>query len=349
MSHNERKRRVWHSRMTTCAILMLAVASVSVLVGGCHRNQPERDQLTSVVVAQWGQEKYLIYLPFYVALEKGFFKQQGLDVSIRFSGNDDQVFATVMQGSAQFGIGDPTFTAIANEKNPGVGRVVASIVDGVAIWGVAKRGDIKTIQKSADLGGLRVGTFPSPSTNYTLMKEAIASGGEALKDTTIVQAPIGGQIALLEKDLADIAMVLEPAASKAEAEGYHVVLSSPSFHGPFAFTGLTTVGSYCRDHDDVVQKMVAGIQEALRYCHTDVEGTIALARTLFPDLDGDVVARAVRRMLAERTIPQSALVSRPSWEAALHVRLAVGDLKVQQEYTASVDPTFAEKAIPQYP
>src|SRR5215469_4179801 len=77
---------------------------------------PTASALEQVTVAHWGTERTLIYAPLYVALDGGFFKEQGLDVRISYSGNDDQVFATVASGAAQFGVGDPAFTAISREK-----------------------------------------------------------------------------------------------------------------------------------------------------------------------------------------------------------------------------------------
>ena len=72
--------------------------------------------LKEITIAQWGQEKYLIYLPLYVAIEKDFFAAEGLKVSLKFTGNDDQTFAAVIQGDADFGVGDPIFTAISQER-----------------------------------------------------------------------------------------------------------------------------------------------------------------------------------------------------------------------------------------
>lgn len=330
-----------------CIVLAILLCTLTVFSITCRKRPSSISQ--KVIVAQWGQEKYLIYLPLYVALEKGYFSNEGLDVNIRFSGNDDQVFASVLQGGANFGVGDPVFTAIANERKENLGRVVASIVNGVAIWGVTNREDMSVITSKKDLAGLRVGTFPSPSTNYALMRETIVSGGDDLESTKIVEAPIGGQIALLEKRAADIAMVLEPAASKAEAQGYRVVFSSPKFYGPFAFTGLTASVPFIHKHPETVQAMVNGLQLALRYCHNDPNGATVIAQRLFPSLDAKVVEKAVRRMLAEKTVPTTVLVTEESWQAALSTRIAVGDLRRPQEYSKSVDASFAKKAIANYP
>src|SRR5688572_15824290 len=60
--------------------------------------------LEKVTVAQFGD--FFLYLPLYVAKDKGFFAQQGLDVGIVNTGGDDKTFAAVMSGDAQFGVAD---------------------------------------------------------------------------------------------------------------------------------------------------------------------------------------------------------------------------------------------------
>lgn len=322
---------------------LITAAVFTFFLGSCNScktKKPQTDHVTKVTVAQWGQEKYLIYLPFYIAQEKGYFKEEGLDITVKFSGNDDQVFATVLKGEAQFGIGDPVFTAISRERGA-KGKVIASIVNGVTIWGVTNKQNIKTIEKSSDLAGLKVGTFPEPSTNYALMKKTIMKGGDILKNTKIVQAPIGAQLALLEKGSADIAMELEPGASIAESKGYRVVYSSPKFYGSFAFTGLTTTEDYIIANKETVQKFLNAIEKALQYCHTDETGAIEIAAKLFPKLDKVVVGNAVKRMVADKTIPDHAAMSDEAWQKALQVRVDIGDLKEMKPTSEGVDNSFA--------
>lgn len=315
---------------------------------GCQSNsdkkKSENNKAINITVAQWGQEKYLIYLPFYIAQEKGFFKDEGLDVVIKFSGNDDQVFATVLKGEAQFGIGDPVFTAISREKGAR-GKVVASIVNGVALWGITNKSEIENISSAEQLAGLRIGTFPSPSTTYTLVKNTIKQNGKKLQRTKIVEASFGSQIALLESNSADIAMELEPGASIAESKGYRVVYSLPKFYGDFSFTGLTTTEDMIRSNPEVVQMMVNALEKACRYAHTDVEGTIEVAKTLFPTQEPIVIANAVKRMINEKTLPEHALSSVVGWEQAVKIRVEVGDLKSIKDSELSLDNSFAKKAM----
>jgi NitT/TauT family transport system substrate-binding protein len=309
---------------------------------GCKSETKKQDIVPTgfkeITVAQWGQEKYLIYLPFYVALEKGFFKEEGLNIKVKYSGNDDQVFATVLKGDAMFGIGDPIFTAISREQGA-KGKVVASIVGGVSIWGVTKK-NIAPILKAEGFAGLKVGTFPSPSTVYTLMKNTL-NGLPKDSKSDIVQAPIGSQIALLENGSADIAMELEPGASIAESNGYKVVYSASKFYGPFAFTGVTTTEDNIANNKETVQKFVNAIQKSLDFIRNDTANTIVIAQSLFPTLDKKVVANAVNRMISDNTIPTSVAISDEGWQKALSIRKQMGDIKKIKPTTDAVDNSFA--------
>ena len=98
-----------------------------LLAGLLTVNVTQAETLEKVTLAQFGQSKFLLYLPLYIAQEEGFFAQQGLDVDLKFAGNDDQVFAAVMSGSVNYGMGDPVFTAIAAEKG-GAAKTVAMLI-----------------------------------------------------------------------------------------------------------------------------------------------------------------------------------------------------------------------------
>ncbi|MBN1416486.1 MAG: ABC transporter substrate-binding protein [Bacteroidales bacterium] len=323
-------------------ITFIITLTVLPILLGCNPKSNTKGE-KEIIVAQWGQEKYLIYLPLYIAMDNGFFKEEGLNVKLKYSGNDDQVFATVIKGDADFGVGDPIFTAISRERGFS-GKVVATIVNGVSIWGVTNNEKLQPITRISDLNGLRIGTFPEPSTNYTLMKRTIQENPE-LKDAKIIQAPIGSQLALLENGEADIAMELEPSTSLAISKGYRLVFSSPNFYGQLAFTGLTTTESYISKNQDVVQSFVNALEKAVQFCHNNQEKTIAVAAKIFPNIDQNVIKMAVMRMLNEKTLPEHIITSDIAWKNAIDVRVIVGDIKKPEEAIKSVDNRFAEKAI----
>jgi NitT/TauT family transport system substrate-binding protein len=307
------------------------LAATALLPGCDFKPNGSKNGKATIRVAQWGQEKYLIYLPFYIAQEAGFFETQGLDVNLSYSGNDDQVFASVLRADAQFGIGDPIFSAISRNRG-GDGVVVGQVVDRVALWGVAKQG-AKRRDTPADFANTRVGTFPRPSTTYSLMREMFDR--EKVNGARIIEVPIGSEVALLESNEADVVMMLEPAASNAVEAGYEIVTSLPKLWGSFAFTGMSAVKAYTDQNPEIVDKVRAAMQSALNLAHQKSPEAISIAQRLFGSMDKDVVEAAVRRMLADQTIPRQFAVSPEGWQAAVRVRQAMGELK-SGDYTSVV-------------
>jgi len=334
-------------RQLISLILFFMVAFVNV---GCEKKQEsagssETQTLKRVVVAQWGHTYYLIYLPFYVAIDRGFFKEEGLDVKIKFAGNDDQVFATVIGGEAMFGIGDPVFAAVAYEKRNIEGRVIGLVVGKVALWGVTNKDNIKEIKTYKDLNGLTIGTFPAPSTTYTIINNIIK---EHNLNSRIKQAPIGSQLSLLEKGAADIVMLLEPSASIAEVErGYRVVMSMPKLWGNFAFTGLTTTKEWIEKDPQTVKKFLRAMQKALDYIYSNPEGAKEVAKRFLPDLKDEVIDRAVDRLVKDEVFPKKVKVDLEGWRKALEIRKQVGDIESIEKGLRVVDNSFAEEILRQ--
>lgn len=305
--------------------LFLAALMAFGVLSACDNSssrQTDGPEQTSVTVAQWGSERYLIYLPLYIAMENGYFAENGLNVSIEYSGNDDQVFAKVLRGDAQFGVGDPIFTAVSRQQGAD-GVVLATIVGRVALWGVSKTE--RNLQAPQDFSGLRVGTFPRPSTTFTLLTEMLSNPG--VSDAEVVEVPIGNELALLESGSADVVMLLEPAASIAAAEGYHIVTSFPGLWGDFEFTGLTSTQTYIDASPETAKSMVDALQMAVEFAHANPDGATDVAAGLFPSLDRAVVAAAVSRMLDDETLPENVSVDREAWNKSMITRQKVGDIE----------------------
>ncbi|MDE2029785.1 MAG: ABC transporter substrate-binding protein, partial [Alphaproteobacteria bacterium] len=283
----------------------------------------------------------LLYLPLYVAMEQGLFAKRGLDVHLVFAGNDDQIFAAVMSGAAQFGIGDPVFTAISHDKG-GPGKVVAMMITKLGLGGVTNEAKVPQITSLKQLDGLRVSSFAAPSTTYTLLSEIKKQNH--LKNMQIVQAPFGGQIATLEAGKADIATDIEPSVSIAENKGYRVVFDLGKWTQAQAITGVTTMEGTIKAHPKLVQKVVDAIQEAIDLMYAKPAICYKVGQKIYPNLPAKVVHAAVNRMLREDMYPHSVVVTDALWQRTLKTRLENGDLKKPQSTGVAVDNRFAVQA-----
>lgn len=297
----------------------------------------EKQPLTKVTFAQFGKEKFLLYLPLYIAMEEGIFKQNGLDVSLKFAGNDDQIFATVIGGSADFGVGDPVFAAIAKEKG-GPGKIVALMITRLGLSGYTNNPNVPMIATPQDLNGLRLSSFPSPSTTYTLLAKMIADNK---LDTKIVQAAFGAQLATLEAGKVDIAVDLEPTVSIAEDKGYRVVFEAEPYMEEQAITGISTSEKTIEDHPQTVQAVTDSLQQSINLMYSKPDIAIKVGTKIFPNLKPAVIEAAVERMTKKGVYSKSVVVSDGLWQNSLKTRLSSGELKKPQKTEVAVDNSFA--------
>jgi len=294
-----------------------------------------------ITIAQFGH--VFLYLPLYIAVKKGYFKEQGLDVRLVSTGGDEKTFTAVITGNAQFGVSDPTFTAIARERGQG-GKVVAGIVRGVPFWVVTFKKEIGKISSTEQFKGRRIATYTAPSTSYAVMKKVLQNSGKPV-DAKIVQGAFGTLLALLKANHADMALDIEPIVSIAVSEGAHIVYSPANVLGDFAFTGLSVSDDYLKKNADDVQKAVNAINKAMSFIHKDYEGAVKVACAEFPEVKEAVVREALKRLIAEGTIPHSVVLPENAWNNAVSMRKDIGDLKSAGLYKDNVDMRFANKAV----
>jgi NitT/TauT family transport system substrate-binding protein len=325
------------TRAALRAVALMAFLSVQSLQC-CIAHAAE---IKTVRLAHWGQSKVFIYLPLYVANDLGYFRDEGIDIQIVYSGNDDQVFAAVVGGSAIAGFADPAFAGISRERGEN-GRAIAVLVNRVSNWGIGKDSSMAGFKFPQDLNGKRISSFPSPSTAYSILKDIKTKF--ALDQMQIVELAPGTEVAALQRGAIDIALTGEPAVSIAEENGFPVVLSLANYYGPFAFSGITTTDDNIKRFPQELQALVSGLQRALEFMRANPSETVDVAARNFPDIPRPVIQRAVKRLVDEESIPKSVQVTADAWSRTMQLRKEISDLKTDQ-HSDAVDNTFADIAV----
>lgn len=318
-------------------LFLLVVGGISYF--NTYRGKVENSSLMKVKVAQFAD--VFLYLPLYIAKDKGFFEQEGLDVDIVSTGGDDKTYAAVIGGDAQFGIADPTFVAIASASGQG-GQVVASVVNGVPFWGVAKKDSIPLITSPQLLKGYSVATFPAPSTAFVLQEQMFKKGG---LEPNIRQSAFGTLLSQLDSNQVDIALELEPNVSMAVSRGARVVYSMPELYGDFAITGVSVSEKFAQSNPDQVQRFVNALELALRFARSNPDEVVEIALRRFPSVGKETARSALNRMIETRTLPVSTVISQEAWDKACQLRIDSGDLRARiDQARVSLNNGFAEKA-----
>ena len=165
-------------------------------------------------------------LPFYVAVEKGFFKEAGVEVEpIKFAGAQ-QVMEAMLSGRADGsanGTGSANL-AIGEIASPGLFKIIVSnpsnaknVLDEFL---VPKESAVKAI---SELKGKKVGSGPGIQ-NVTLCKTVLERSG--VTDATVIELPIGQHVASIAAGQIDAVYTLEPTGTVGRLNGVTRVLEA---------------------------------------------------------------------------------------------------------------------------
>jgi NitT/TauT family transport system substrate-binding protein len=282
----------------------------------------------------------MLYLPLYVAIDEGFFTQQGLDLTKETAGAPTVALSAVISGSAQFSIHGPEWTAIAASKGAPV-DIIANVVNGAAVW-IATAPDFK-FESIKDIKGQKVVTGLMPTTSTSLFIKLLKENGmDAKTDVDMIQVAIGSEPGPFVARQADVAVMYEPGLDQAVAKGMKVVLGFPKSYGAYAFSSVTARNDV---DPDSAQRVVNAMEMAMRFMVRNEARTVEIAQKEFPTLDPVVVEAAVKRMLSDGVYPPSVDVTPEALKVAMDTQIAIGNLATQPDYKTFVVKKFIDPAL----
>ena len=246
----------------------------------------------------------------------------------------------MISGSAQFSIHGPEWTAIAASKGAPV-NIIANVVNGAAVW-IATAPDFK-FDSIKDIKGQKVVTGLMPTTSTSLFIKLLKENGMDPKtDVEMIQVAIGSEPGPFVAKQADVAVMYEPGLDQAVAKGMKVVLGFPKSYGAYAFSTVTARNDV---DPDTAQRVVNGMEMAMRFMARNEARTVEIAKKEFPTLDPVVVEAAEKRMLADGVYLPSVDITADALKVSMDTQIALGNLASQPDYKAFVVKKFIEPAV----
>lgn len=214
------------------------------------------------------------YAPFYVALEKGFFKEEGLNIDLILTPGADKVSAAVLSGDVEIGFAGPEsaiYIYKGNEEDYLVTFAGLTKRDGQFILGREKDFKWEDLKGKEILVGRKGGM---PALNFL---NALKNAG--LKETdlninySIDFASLGGSFI---GGIGDYVNLFEPNATKLEKESLgYVVASIGKLSGEMPYTAYYAKKSYLEKNEDTLKKFNNALNKGLRFVLDEEAKSIA--------------------------------------------------------------------------
>jgi NitT/TauT family transport system substrate-binding protein len=229
-------------------------------------------QAERITVSQYGI--LVPTLPYAVALEKGFFKEEGLDIDGIIGSHGGGTSVRNMLAS-ELPVAEMALpAAIAASKQSIDVRILGDMAHtiGELVW-VAKKGSpVKTV---ADLKGKKA-AFTSPRGVTEIVIKTVLKRAGILGDTqTVAAGGIGAAVTALNQGAVDAATLVDPVLTRTGAN-YQVVFSASKELPDLTWTVFVTTAKYLSANEEKVRKILRARAKAVDFIYANREETTAI-------------------------------------------------------------------------
>ena len=289
----------------------------------------------------------IFYAPMYVAIEEGYFKEEGINLTLITGFGADKTMTAVLSGSADIGfMGSEASIYTFNEGAKDYVINFAQLTQRAGNFLVAreKMPDFKweDLKEKNVLGG-RKGGMPQMVFEYILKNNNI----DPVKDLNIDQSiDFGSTAAAFSGGQGDFSIEFEPSATALEKQGDgYVVASLGTDSGYVPYTAFSAKQSYIEDHPDIIQGFTNALQKGMDYVQSHTPQEIAgIIAPQFKETDLDTITAIVTRYYDQDTWKDNLVFEKESFELLQDILEEAGELTNRASYEKLVNTEFAKQA-----
>ncbi len=287
-------------------------------------------------------------MPYAVAMEKGFFKEEGANVTgIITSAGGGTTLRNMLAGNVPYGEVNPNVVVAAVQQGADI-KIVSDNVSTVAefVWAVKPNSPIKSAK---DLKGKKIAYTNPRSTSQALATMVLESGGLKTTDAELVKTGgFGEGVAALDTDLVDCAPVPEPLWSKFEGK-YRAIAKATDVLPPLANVVGVAIEAQSNTKGDFIKAVIRARRKAVDFmiAHPDEAGDIvAKAYNIEPAVGRAAVKNLTTAKTAGIAYWGPGTIHMEGLKKAIEVQKSIGAISGDIDPNKLIDTRFLPTDIP---
>jgi NitT/TauT family transport system substrate-binding protein len=329
-----RKLRITQSFVGTAAAIALAIGLGS---------PADAEQ---IVVSNYGVT--VNGMPYAVAMAKGFFKEEGADVTgILSSGGGGTTIRNLLGGNHAYAESSLASIVAARQKGADL-RIISGNAHTVAefYWVVLPDSPIKSVK---DLKGKKLGFTNPRSTSQAMDVLLLNTLGMKQSDVTLVKTGgFGPMVVALKNGGIDVAPVAEPVYTKSKKD-YRVLVAAPAILPAVTNVVGVTTGEAAKGKADFIKAVIRARRRAVEFMYFN---PVEAAKLIAPayKLDASVVQEILFTLIAS-----TGAGGMPYWgpgdlrygpmDAMIKAQKDVGAISGEVKWAEMVDESFLPKDL----
>jgi putative riboflavin transport system substrate-binding protein len=310
--------------------LFAALATVlAVAVGACNGGSSVSPAAATTLTVGLGFIPSVQFAPFYLAQQKGYYRDAGVEVTFQNKIDPDLV-TLVGQGAIDVGLADGTSVIPAVSQGIPI-RYVATVYRAFPSIVFAKQSS--GIKTAGDLKGRKIGIPGRYGSSWIMLQALLQSANLTTADVQIVEYPDFGQLAAVKQGAVDAATGFinnEPVQLQLSGEPTVVlrVDQAVPLPGPGLITGTKTLGA----KRAAVAAFTAATLKAMREIDANPDAGLDAAIAAVPELGQDrptqkaILAATIDAWKGGGSAPGFGAIDRAAWTKSVAFMTALGGL-----------------------
>ncbi|TMN21228.1 ABC transporter substrate-binding protein [Lentibacillus cibarius] len=290
----------------------------------------------------------LFYAPQYVAIEKGFFEEQGIDIKLQTAWGGDKTMTALLSDGADIAlVGSETsiYVQARGSKDKVINFAQLTQTDGTFLVAKEPNPNFEWQDlKNTTFLGQRVGGMPQMAGEYVLKKHDINPETDLNLIQNVDFANIPGAFASGD---AQYVQLFEPTASTFEKEGKgHIVASFGKESGHVPYTTFMTKESFMTNNEKTVKNFTKAVHKAQKWVQEHSAKEIAkVIQPYFEDTELEILASSVDRYKSQGSFALDPILDKDEWNNLKDIMDEAGELPEDVPYKTLVNTQIAEEVI----
>lgn len=328
-------------------LLVVFLSTFSILFVGCGKKNDNKIRISEVTHS-------LFYAPLYVAINNGYFEDEGLEIELTNAGGSDTVMSSLISNSADIGLmGPESAVYVRNNGMTNAPKIFAQLTacDGSFLVG---RDDEKDSFDWNNLRGKHIiagrkGGMPAMTLQYILeRKYGITTGAEfGAGVDTVLNTSIAFNLTASSfiAGTGDYCTIFDPTASQCEIDGNgYIVAALGDEVSDIPYTCFVATDSYLNKNSNKIDKFMRALKKGYNYLinATDNE-IISSLKPSFNTTSNELILASVKNYIRIGAYASSFVLKENSWNNMLDIIDNAGELSKRVAWTDAVDTTYALK------
>ena len=327
--------------------LGLSLMLLAITVVGCGKKEASADANNHIEVTLNEVAHSIFYAPLYVAIENGYFEEEGINLTLVTGFGADKTMTAVLTDEADIGFmgsestiytyagGSQDYVVNFAQLTQRAGNFLVSrepVTD--FSWDMLKGTEV--------LGG-RAGGMPQMVFEYILKKNNIDPKADLSIDQSI---DFGSTAAAFSGGQGDFTVEFEPHATSLEEKGDgYVVASLGEDSGYVPYTAFSAKKSFIEENPEVIQSFTNALQKGMDYVNSHSPEEIAkVIAPQFAETSEATITTIITRYYEQDTWKDNLIFEEDAFTLLQNILEEAGELPERVPYEALVTTDFAKKA-----